>query len=102
MTVQTVGTSTTDAYGTAIPGPIGAAVAVSGFLEQRDSVETLLNRETTVSHWHAFLPAATVIHPSDYINFQASKFQVDGEPEHKWNPRTQAVSHIECKLTVVT
>lgn len=102
LTIQGVGVATVDDYGNAVPGPAGDPVPVMGFLEQKDTIETVLNRETVVSHWHAFLPATTVIHPMDYINFAAQAFQVDGEPEHLWNPRTRSVSHIECKLTVVT
>jgi len=102
LTVQTVGGTTTDEYGNTIPGAVGSPVSVSGFLEQKDTTEYVNGRETTVTRWTAMLPASTVIHPMDYINFESQKFQVDGEPDHKWNPRTRSVSHIECKLTVAT
>jgi hypothetical protein len=88
-------------YGDWIPGAVGAPVAVSGYLEQATSVEFVLNRDTTVTTWKAYLPAATVITPLSLVNFQAQVFQVDGEPWFVYNPRTKAVDHIECKLTVV-
>lgn len=102
LTVQTMGPTTVDAYGNAVVGALGAPVAVSGFLEQKDTIEFVDARQTTVSKWTVYLPATTAIHPMDYINFNAQRFQVEGEPWHVYNPRTQAVSHIQCKLTVVT
>ncbi len=101
LTVQAMGSTTQDAYGDWIPGAVGAPVAVSGYLEQSSSVEFVLNRDTTVTTWKAYLPAATVITPLSLVNFQAQVFQVDGEPWDVWNPRTKAVDHIECKLIVV-
>ena len=102
LTVQAVGPTTLDPYGTAIPGPLGAPAAVSGYLEQVSTVEFLLNRDTTVTKWEAWLPAGTVIGPSDYINYGGQKFQVDGAPWNVFNPRTRTVSHIQCKLVVVS
>lgn len=102
LTVQTVEGTTTDEYGDTVPTPAGDPVPMFGFLEQKDTIEYLNDRQTVVSKWKAFLPATTVIGPMDYINFDSQKFQVDGEPEHLWNPRTKSVHHIECKLTVVS
>ena len=102
LTVQKIGFSTPDAYGNSVPAPIGSPVAALGFLEQKDTIEYLLDRETSVSKWTAYLPAITDIGPLDYINFNSQRFQVSGEPHHVFNPRVGSVSHIECKLTVVT
>ena len=102
LTVQTVAGTTTDVYGNSVPTPVGAPVAAVGYLEMKDSVETVLNRDTVVSKWTVAFPATTVIGPLDYVNFNAQKFQVDGEPWRVYNPRTKAVSHIQCKLIVVT
>jgi hypothetical protein len=102
LTIQMVGAASTDAYGNVTPGAIGGPVAALGFLEQKDTIEYQLDRETSVSKWTAFLPASTIVGPMDYLNFNAQKFQVDGEPHHVFNPRVGAVSHIECKLKVVT
>jgi hypothetical protein len=101
LTVQAMGAVGYDIYGSEIPGAVGAPVAVNGYLEQSTTVEVVLNRDTTVTTWKAYLPASVVITPLSIINFQAQVFQVDGEPWDVWNPRTKAVDHIECKLIVV-
>lgn len=101
LTVQKVGPATQNAYGDWIPGDVGASVATTGFIAQESSTEYLVNRDTTVTLWKAFLPAGTDIGHLDYINYQGQKFQVDGEPYHVWNPRTRAEAFIECKLVVV-
>lgn len=101
LTVQTVGPATQDAYGDWVPGALGAPFAVSGYLAQETTSEFLVNRDTTVTTWKCFLPATTVIGHQDYINFGSQRFQVDGEPHYVYNPRTSAISHVECKLVVI-
>ena len=101
LSVQAMGSTTQDVYGDWIPGAIGDPVPVLGYLEQETSVEVILNRDTTITSWIAFLPASTTITPLSLVNFQAQKFQVDGAPHHVYNPRTKQVSHIECNLVVV-
>ena len=100
LTVQKMGAAGTDEYGDAIPATLGPAVAVKGYLEQQASVENLVNRDTVVSRWACYLPATTDVGHLDYINFESQVFQVDGEPEHAFNPRLRQVSHIVCKLVV--
>lgn len=102
LTVQAVGGTTTDEYGNTVPAPIGDPVPEMGYLEQKDTIEYLDDRETVVSKWTAYLFADSTVTAMAYINFEAQRFQVDGEPWHVFNPRVQSVSHIECKLTVVT
>ena len=77
-------------------------MAEFGFLEQKDTVEYLLDRDTVVSKWKAFLFANSTVTKLAYINFGGQKFQVDGEPWQVFNPRKKSVSHIECKLIVVS
>lgn len=101
LTVQTIG-STLDVYGNSVPAPVGVPVSAVGYLEQSETIEYLLDRETVVSKWKAFFPPETVVGAKDYVTFQSQIFQVDGEPWHAYNPRTKIVSHIECKLTVVS
>jgi hypothetical protein len=121
LTIQTVGVTGTDSYGNVTTGPVGSPVATVGYLDQKDTIEYLLNRDTVVSKWIAFLPSSSItdtfnvlftdifgtigstpIGPLDYINFGTQQFQVEGEPHHVFNPRTRSVSHIECKLIEVT
>ncbi len=102
LTVQPVGAASTDAYGNAVLGSTGAAVQELGYLEQRDTVEYIDGRQTTITKWVAYLTTATVVTPMAYISLGGQRFQVDGEPWHVYNPRTSAISHVECKLTVVS
>jgi hypothetical protein len=102
LTIQTMGGTTTDEYGNTVLAPAGDPVPGVGLLDQKDTIEFLNGRQTVVTKWKAFLPAGTVIGATDYINFDAQKFQVDGEPWPVYNPRTRQVSHIECTLVVTT
>lgn len=102
LTVQPVTESTVDEYGNTVPGATGDPVPESGYLEQKDTIEYLDDRQTVVSKWKAFLFNDSVVTPMSYINFEGQRWQVDGEPWHVYNPRTRVVDHIECKLTVVT
>lgn len=101
LTIQTMGSSGVDEYGDQTPAGLGAPASVSGYLEQRTSVENLNDRDTVVSQWECYLPANAVVGHLDFINFQSQQFQVDGEPAHAYNPRTREVSHIVCKLVAV-
>ena len=101
LTVQSVGPIVQNAYGDWVPGDVGLPVPVFGYLEETLTTEFLVNRDTTVTHWKAYLPAGTVITPQSYINLGGQRFPVDGEPWLVWSPRLKATDHIECKLTVV-
>lgn len=101
LTVIAPGAPVTDDYGNTVPGP-GTAVAEFGFLEMKSTQETLLDRDTTVTKWHAFLEADSTVTRLSTITFEGQTFQVDGEPWHVFNPRTGVVSHIEVDLTVVS
>jgi hypothetical protein len=102
LTVQGVGGSATDEYGNEVLAPAGSAIPEVGYLEQRDSTEYLDGRQTVVSRWVAYLLPESSVVATSYITFGGQTFQVDGEPWHVFNPRTRAVDHIECKLTVVS
>lgn len=102
LTVQPVSGGGTDPYGNDVPTDHGSPIPEKGYLEQKDTVEYQTDRETVVSKWTAYLMPNSAVTPMAYINFEAQKFQVDGEPWHVFNPRTKLVHHIECKLTVVT
>lgn len=101
LLVQSIGPIGVSGYGGEVTGPVGAPVAVLGYLEQVTSSEFLVDRDTTVSTWKAFLPAGTVITHKDQVLFKAQKFEVDGEPMFAFNPRAKSVSHIVCKLVVI-
>lgn len=91
---------TTNAYGDEVRGP-GTPVATTGYLYQQTSTENLDDRDTIVSAWYCDLHAEDVIGPLDQVTFGSQTFYVDGAPQNLWNPRTQLVDHIECRLVVV-
>jgi head-tail adaptor len=93
-------TATTDEYGNQVDTDFTVST-IYGFLQQKDSVETLNDRDTVVSSWECWLPAGTNINAFDRIVFNAQTFEVDGAPWSAYNPRVQSVSHIVCKLKVV-
>lgn len=93
--------SGTNSYGS--PALVEAAPAAAvGYLAQESSTELLNSRETVVSRWIAYLPAATAIGALDYITFQSQKFEVQGAPEQCYNPRTKTISHQRAQLVVVS
>lgn len=100
-TIQ-VRSGTANSYGDTILGASGAPVNAVGYLEQQTTIENLVDRDTTVTKWVGYLPASTSISRFDYITFQSKTFEVSGEPENCYNPRTQVVSHIRLHLTVVS
>jgi len=93
--------ATKDEYGNTLATDYGSPISIVGFLEQKDSVETLNDRDTVVSSWEAFLPAGTDINAFDRLVFNGQTFEVDGAPWQVYNPRVGSVSHIVCKLKVV-
>jgi hypothetical protein len=99
VTVQPMGPTTTDTYGNAVLGVLGAAVAEFGYLDQKSTVEFLTDRDTVVTKWKAFLFADSVVTQLATLTFGGQLFQVDGVPYHVYNPRNRVVSHIECTLT---
>lgn len=102
LLVQAIGVqASTNLYGGEVDGPISDPFPVLGYLEQVTSNEFLVDRDTTVSTWQAFLPAGTSITHNDQIIFQNQRFEVQGEPMFAFNPRAKSVSHIVCKLVVV-
>ncbi|NNC10693.1 hypothetical protein HII28_02170 [Planctomonas sp. JC2975] len=93
-----------DDYGNTPLTALGQPVDELGYLDQKDTVEYLNGRDTTVTKWKAFLHPDSVVTPLAVISFpgQAQPFQVDGQPYQVYNPRTRTVSHIEVTLTTVT
>lgn len=81
---------------------LGDGVPTQGLLQQASTTEYTTDRDTTVTQWVIFLPAGTVIGPQSQVVYDGQTFQVDGQPERVWNPRTASVSHVEAKLREVT
>jgi hypothetical protein len=92
-------TTTTDAYGNSTLTASGSPVAEFGYLDQKDTVEYLTDRDTVVTKWKAFLFADSVVTQFATLTIGGQLFQVDGAPYPVYNPRARIVSHIECTLT---
>jgi len=102
VTVQPMTVGPEDAYGNTPLAASGDPVAEMGYLDQKDTIEYLNDRDTVVTKWKAFLRPESVVTALAVITFSGQSFQVAGEPYHVYNPRTRMVSHIECTLVEVT
>lgn len=91
----------TDRYGNTIPSDVATVLTV-GYLEQEASVETLDDRDVSVSSFVAYFPAGTDVNALDRVVFGTQTFQIDGEPWIVYNPRIQQTSHVRAKLKVVS
>lgn len=92
--------TTLDEYGNQVPGDASVST-IYGYLEQTVSAEYVVDRDTIVSGWRAFLAAGTNINAFDRIGFGGQLFEVDGAPWSVYNPRIGSVSHIQANLKVV-
>jgi len=101
MTLTRRQPSTTDVYGNEVLGTYGSPITVYGFLEQIMSAETLVDRDTTTITSKAWLPADTQVGILDRITFNGNTYEVVGNPNPWWNPRTKAVSHLTVELIAV-
>lgn len=92
--------TTLDEYGNQVDTD-STVINIVGYLEQKDTVENLDDRDTVVTSWEAYFPAGTDVNAFDRIVFGGQTFQVDGAPWQVYNPRSGSVSHIQAKLKVV-
>lgn len=79
-----------------------SSTTVDGYLEQTAETELVVDRETYTSDWLCVLPASTDIDAGDQVVFGGATFEVLGPPARRWNPRTAATSHVECRLRATT
>jgi hypothetical protein len=73
-----------------------ATVATVCYVEQRQAREQTAGANTQIEEWLVVLPAGTVIDGAARVVVADLTLEVQGPPWPVWNPRTQAVSHIEC------
>jgi hypothetical protein len=101
LSLQRVAPGNLDAYGNVVGSNFGDPVIVYGFLEQVSTLETEVDRDTTVTQWKAFLPNGTVIGPLDRISYNGATFEVIGAPATWYNPRIKLNSHLTVALRSV-
>lgn len=68
------------------------------YLEQTDSIEVQVDRDTVISNWLLVLPAGSVIDGGDQVITTDGTYEVIGRPARPWNPRLRAEHHIEARL----
>jgi hypothetical protein len=73
-------------------------VEVVGELQQLRRDEPAAEGETSDTRWMLFLPAGTALSTRDVVLVDDEEYEVVGEPWQARNPRTQALSHVECSL----
>lgn len=97
VTVITPG-STTDEYGNVTPNWTSGttSTAYDGFLEQTESTEVTVGRDTIVTDWRVLLPAAAVIDEHSRVTAGGRTFEVVGHPHAVETPA--GVHHIEARL----
>jgi hypothetical protein len=73
---------------------------VDGYLEPVMSTEVDQNSHP-VGAWRLYVAAGTDVASVDRVTYGVHAFEVTGPPREMWNPRTEAVSHIELDLQEV-
>lgn len=86
-----------DEYNNATEGtPTTETVAC--LLQQRQRIEQTAQGQIATETLILFLPAGTDVDTLDYVTVDGNDYQIDGPPWAAYNPRSQAVSHIECTV----
>lgn len=98
--VRSRGPSGTDDYGNEVPGTITTTETVA-YVEQTESRELVVDRQTVTADWLVLLPAQIVIDASDHVVVGLAILEVVGKPWRVINPRTRSESHIECRCRSV-
>lgn len=75
---------------------------VKGWVSQGDRVEDVDSREAQSRSFTVFLPADTDVTGLDRLVWEGLTLEVVGPPNWAWNPRMNAVHHIELTAREVT
>lgn len=90
--------TTTDQYGNLVQD----VVADTTVCELQAQVGADEADGVITENWTLFLPAGTLIDGGDAVTVDGDTYEVQGAPWHARNPRTQAQSHVECRLRRTT
>lgn len=97
VTLATVTSGARDSYGR--PGTSTTTQTVNGRLDQRQTVETVGDRDVTTTRFVLYLEPGVTVHPQDRVTVGGVTYQVDGEP---WQAQgARAVHHLEVPLRLV-
>lgn len=87
---------TDDGYGNLVPGEDD--VGTVGELQQVRREEAGGAGELSDTEWLLILPPDAEINTGDAISIEGRHYELIGDPWVARNPRTQAISHVECTL----
>lgn len=77
----------------------GEAVPTVYYMEQRRADERLEDRDTRITDYLLVLPATATFTARDrFQDADDAVYEVDGDPWHVWNPRTDSLHHIEATV----
>jgi len=99
VTVQTrTVTASADAYGQPVVSWVPTTYPKACWLEETESVEIIVGRDTVISQWEATLGLEVVVGPLDRLQVSgfASLFEVVGDPIPAPTPR--GVHHFAARL----
>lgn len=68
---------------------------VGCLIQQRTRIEQTAGGQVSTETLVLFLPAGTDVDTLDYVTVDGRDYQIDGPPWEAFNPRSEAVSHIE-------
>jgi hypothetical protein len=71
---------------------------VGCLLQQRTRIEQTAGGQISTETLVLFLPAGTTVDALAYVTVDGLDYQLDGPPWPAFNPRSQAVSHIEAQV----
>lgn len=94
--VQRSATGSTDEFGNDVPTE--TLVDVVGELQQTRGDEPGDQGELADTRWLLILPAEADASTGDAVICDGQRYEFVGDPWQARNPRTQAVSHLECRL----
>ena len=86
--------ATVDRYGN--PTATETTTTTVCYCEQRSRSEATSEGLVTAEDWLVMLPTGTTVDSADKITVGSLALEVVGLPWQARNPRTQAVSHVEC------
>ena len=101
LTIQTTALGAADAHGVESI-VVTATTAVLGEIQQKESIELQVDRDTVISNWSGIFAPYTAITPYDrVVTADGRVFEVVDHPWPAFNPRTGHVDHIEVNLRTV-
>jgi hypothetical protein len=98
LTIQRL-SAARDEIGGVIPG-VASSVNVPGYIEPVSGQEDLVERNTPIGTWVAYMPAGTDVTTEDRVAFSGHTFEIESvEPFQHWG--SSSIDHIRLRLREV-